>query len=540
MVSAENCGKIFSMPVTNVPLANGTSMRGVQVEVGSSGQLLAMVPTFASNNTLVYDNQGQCDKGLTQAQCSTFRGGLFDSNNSTTYEAVASMSAAGVDASDTFVNATSDIWSTDMFHFTSNISSKVAFGIRRVNTDIDKYYLDQHILGVGANSTLLSMLKEAGAIASRSWSMYWGNSGAPETQRDGVFVFGGYDSTKVTGKNYTFPLTYDSSCETGMVVSITDLELTFPNGTTADLFQAASTSLKACLVPDYPVLLTIPRDPYWENLQLAADVLDVPEQHTTGLNFWGETFSSEYYLDFGMSISLQSGPSISITNSQVVQPDATILSNGMINYNSTLNEVNIIPLQQMNENDIVKLGRQFLSGAYLMVNEDAGTFTLWETPAIDTSDGNLVAVDAQGQVFSPTCASATSNNTTPGSTESASVSASASASASKTSIGTIVGPVVGGIAGLGLLVGLGVFLWKRSRKNKAIGATGSGAYVHDTDEKAIPLYDYSTAETTNSMYELRGKPVRAPVNELSGEISPTEKKKTPTATSGVHELGDSY
>jgi hypothetical protein len=45
-VSAEDCGKPFSMPVTNVALTDGTRMRGVQVGVGSSDQLLAMVPSL--------------------------------------------------------------------------------------------------------------------------------------------------------------------------------------------------------------------------------------------------------------------------------------------------------------------------------------------------------------------------------------------------------------------------------------------------------------------------------------------------------------
>lgn len=245
-----------------------------------------------SNNTLIYDGQGQCDKSFTQAKCSTYRGGMFDTDNSTSYEAVSSMSASGADPSDTYVNASSDAWSTDTFHLTSNISSEVAFGIRRVNTGGD--YLTQHILGLGANSTLLRTLKENGIIASRSWSMYWGNSGAPETQNDGVFVFGGYDKTKAQGTNYSFPLTYDTHCLSGMVVSISDISLTFPNGTKADLFDSASNLLRACIMPDYPVLMTLPRDPYYQNLQLAVGISEVPEQHSFGLNFYGETYSSYY------------------------------------------------------------------------------------------------------------------------------------------------------------------------------------------------------------------------------------------------------
>jgi hypothetical protein len=256
-----------------------------------TSHFILLINDSQSNNTLIYDNQGQCDVSFTQAECATYRGGFFDPSNSTSYEAASSMSASGVDVSDTLVNATSGIWSTDMFHFTSNVSSKVAFGIRLFSADP---YLTQHILGVGANSTLLNTLKEAGIIASRTWSMYWGNSGAPNTQKDGTFVLGGYDSTKVTGKNYTFPLAYDIHCQNGMAVSITDLELTYPNGTTADLFTSASTALRACIIPDFPVLLTLPQRPYWEDIQLAAGVLDAPEQRSTSLNFWGELFSSEY------------------------------------------------------------------------------------------------------------------------------------------------------------------------------------------------------------------------------------------------------
>lgn len=235
-----------------------------------------------------------------------------------------------------------------------------------------------------------------------------------------------------------------------------------------------------------------------------------------------------------MSISLGPGPSISIANSQVVQPDATILSNGSINYNSTLNEVNIIPLKLKNANDMVQLGRQFLSGAYLLVNEDAGTFTLWQ--AVDSSDENLVAVGETGQIFSSTCASTTSNTPAvkpPGVTESA-PSISPSSPASRPPKSTIVGPVVGGIAGVVMLVGLGVFIWLRSRRNKTIGATGSSAYVHDTNEKAIQLYSYDAAGRTRSTHELWGNPV----SELSGPITPKETGRKGTTVSGVHELGD--
>ena len=157
------------------------------------------------------------------------------------------------------------------------------------------------------------------------------------------------------------------------------------------------------------------------------------------------------------------------------------------------------------------------------------------------SDENLVAVNEKGEVFNSTCASTTSNDTAVAPSESSGSASTTSPSspsspASKSPVSTIVGPVVGGIAGVVLLIALGVFLWMRSRKNKTVSAIGSSEYVHDPGEKPIPLYSYSAADRDNSTHELWGNPV----NELSGQITPKEKTKRPTAVPGVHEIGDSY
>jgi hypothetical protein len=159
-------------------------------------------------------------------------------------------------------------------------------------------------MGLGANSTLLTALKETGSIASRSWSVYWGNSGAPATQTAGVFIFGGYDKTKIQGTGFTFPLSnYTTHCNSGMLLSITDISLTYPNGTNASLFAAASESLQACILPDYPVLMTLPGDAtlgnnkdYYQNLLNLMGVPNDLNLHSVGLNFWGEIFSSSYNL----------------------------------------------------------------------------------------------------------------------------------------------------------------------------------------------------------------------------------------------------
>jgi hypothetical protein len=233
-----------------------------------------------------------------------------------------------------------------------------------------------------------------------------------------------------------------------------------------------------------------------------------------------------------MNITIQSDLQIPIANTQVVQPDATILSDGSISYNDTLNELNVIALLPPNNGDIVQLGRQFLSGAYLMVNEDNGTFTLWQ--ATGGSDESLVAVDENNVVFTPTCSSTAVPSPVP--TGSLSSSPSAHPSPPKPTTSSVVGPVVGAIAGVVLLVALGVLFWMSKRKNKAVRAADNSSYAHNVDEKAIPLYNYSASERDNSAHELWGNPV----NGVGGNVTPEEKNEPSTAASGIHELEHSH
>jgi hypothetical protein len=50
-----------------------------------------------------------------------------------------------------------------------------------------------------------------------------------------------------------------------MLVTISDMVLNFAKGTSASLFNdIQSSAMSACIVPDYPVLMTIPREPWFE------------------------------------------------------------------------------------------------------------------------------------------------------------------------------------------------------------------------------------------------------------------------------------
>jgi hypothetical protein len=137
--------------------------------------------------------------------------------------------------------------------------------------------------GLGSNSTILNALKTSGQIASRSWSR---TGATTSTQLNGSFVFVGYDRAKVSGANYTRSLSSSkSSCSTSMLVTITDIVLYFPNGTGASLFDGAqSVAMAACIVPDYPVLMTMPLDSYFSSFE-----------SFTNTSFTDRSFGEYYY-----------------------------------------------------------------------------------------------------------------------------------------------------------------------------------------------------------------------------------------------------
>lgn len=123
--------------------------------------------------------------------------------------------------------------------------------------------------------------------------MFWGLTGTTSTTHmDGVFVIGGYDSAKTTGSNYTAPLRPDENCKTGMLVTISDIELSYPNGTSSSIFgESASAALSACIMPDYPVLMTLLLSPYYETFESIAGLTEYGvDNHSYGINFYGQTY----------------------------------------------------------------------------------------------------------------------------------------------------------------------------------------------------------------------------------------------------------
>ena len=183
-------------------------------------------------------------------------------------------------------------------------------------------------------------------------------------------------------------------------------------------------------------------------------------------------------------LKLPNGLQSTIRNSQLILPDRTIdKATGQLVANYSVSELLILSLQSENSYDMPKLGRPFLSAVYLMVNLDAGTFTLWNAEATSTAE-NLVAVGATDCGSSATVGA--ESTTAP----------SSALSKPHTSItrGGIAGVVIGAIAALAIAAALLVLIQKR--RSRAVPST--------TFAGLPPIYDNNKAEIPNEPQEADG------------------------------------
>lgn len=113
------------------------------------------------------------------------------------------------------------------------------------------------------------------------------------------------------------------------------------------------------------------------------------------------------------------------------------------------------------------LGRYFLTAAYLMVDHDAETFTLWQ--ANPTTRSNLVKVANDESRCGEPQTSQPAANPTGSPTDTASSDKQPASSEAQVGLGT--GVIAGIAAGGGVFligVGLGLFLFLRWKKRKAV------------------------------------------------------------------------
>ncbi|KAB8291748.1 hypothetical protein EYC80_006543 [Monilinia laxa] len=486
--------------IGNVTLSTGETSRGLDLSVGNPEQHFAFLPQWPLNNSFIYGTDGFCSSSWSTAACTTFRGGSYDEFAS---------KSRGLPATNTYPSDGSPYPQLNMVSENITLSSNVSIlefpiGIAKADWGEQGYY-PQMAIGLGTNSTILNTLYSSGQIASRTWSMFWGRTGATAaTQLDGGFVFGGYDRAKVTGTNYTRSLTYSrTACFSGMLVTITDMVLNFPNGTDASMFAGIeSDAIQACIEPSYPVLLTVPTDPYFINFEVLTD---------QGLS--GRSFGTYYYgMLYGngpddskpyagdLTIELDSGISVRIPNDQLVVPNLSIdHASGAMVANASEPELVLNAIQAVNANDLPQLGRQFLTAAYLMLNQDAKTFTLWQ--ANPTENEDLVSIDGRNNAIDDFCTSPSTpnNNSANGNLANTSSATSSSTPTSNLtadnqkpgvlSTGVIAGVAIASVAVIASIGG--IIIWYTSQRRRKHSINDSPTTAANVSEKTPPGYSQS-------------------------------------------------
>lgn len=217
-----------------------------------------------------------------------------------------------------------------------------------------------------------------------------------------------------------------------------------------------------------------------------------------------------------ITLKFASGLSIRVDNAQFISPDVTInKTTGDFVVASTEYDVAMIALQDTNSNDILRIGRNFFSAAYIMVNYDVGEFTIWS--ANPTASQNLVAVDPTGAEYASFCSSnndtatVTAGGASPSSTDIFSNVTTSGSATSKSDVPAIAGGAVGGAAAIAVLFLIAWLLLggrrkadKKSRINE-LGKSRSeslkaNAAVHEVPDNKAP------SPQSEKVYELSQSP----------------------------------
>lgn len=289
---------------------------------------------------------------------------------------------------------------------------------------------------------------------------------------DGSLVLGGYDEAKVkSDKNHTGSIAAATICPSGMTVTINSIVLNFPNGSNPNLLDPVfgSSFLQACICLQCSMVMSMPLDPYYERFETWSSTQST--DRSLGINFFNMMYPANNVYQGDLTITLDSGFSVRIPNSQLVLPDQKISDAGSIVSNTSVRDVNLYSLQDVNKNDLPRLGYFFFTSTYLMVDHDAATFTIWEAnPTTDTKFIAITANDTADACPAPTAATGPAATTSrPTTTPSAQVQeAGEQASLSKGAIGGIVAGGIVASAAMGLSLIWLLRRWKKSQSQAEI------------------------------------------------------------------------
>lgn len=237
--------------------------------------------------------------------------------------------------------------------------------------------------------------------------------------------------------------------------------------------------------------------------------------------------------DGDLTFKLDKNLQITIPNHQLIVPERRLVNDGTLATNASRPVMRINALQEISEGAFPVLGRYFLTTSYVMVNEDANQFTIWE--ANPTSSEDLVAVDEDNKVLNaqasctiqPTASAEPGHgdNTTTTAVGGTSNTSEPIADSSPAPSGISTGAIAGIAIGIGALVlaGIAFLFWRRMKKRKAAAAAATNltspeiAYYERSRE-----YMKETGQTPKMGYPTQGFPHFIP-QEMSSEQQPKMK-----------------
>ncbi|KAG4279220.1 hypothetical protein FPRO04_05761 [Fusarium proliferatum] len=454
-----------------LPDVANSFMKGIPAKIGTPPQNLVLLPWADLNNTWIYADPFCKDSGIpNDKSCKVRRGAIFNEEKSTSFTGARDIVKAGGAPDETFFKGgqygvrnlvESANGAVDTFNLEGSANlDDFPFGIP--TSKWDDTYSTLSPLGLGRNSTYLNALRKAGKIGSRVWSIFWGRMWIKEPL-NGLMILGGYDEKKVTGANYTAPLVYgdfdgSDGCWTGMKVTLTDIQINYVGGTNASIFPKGTT-LQCCIDPANHLLLEAPT-PYIRNFESISGLKTNYSSSGLHWNALQTGLDKQFLAD--LTFHLDSGLKIRVPNNQYMIPTVDIASNGSRTTDTSKRDILITDI----EDEPPILGRYFLTAAYLMVNHDAGTFTLWQANA--TRERSLVKVfdEETGKKCENTRGVIQPSASYTGSASQSSRPDKGIGSNSGSPSGAVIGgAVVGAVAGA-VLIGLGItyFLIRKKRK----------------------------------------------------------------------------
>ncbi|KAK0755095.1 aspartic peptidase domain-containing protein [Schizothecium vesticola] len=523
-VLGQECGPV-AFPITDVrtDLAAANSfMRGIPAKIGTPPQDIVMLPWAELNNTYIYDEQSDCDPSIifNEQICKVRRGGYFIETDSTSFSKTSDLISAG-GASQEITTTGTEIGVKRLISTSLAGRDRLDVGSGFVNIPLgiprlrwDNGYTTLHALGLGSNSTYLNALVQAGQIPSRVWSLFWGRMWTDFDAMDGSLVLGGYDREKVIGRNFTQPLDYseETGCWTGMKVTVNSLLVNFRNGSDFSIMPRNS-AVQCCIVPQRQLL--------WEAPSGIVDAFEAATQmKNIGFSFglhWSARLYNSSFFDGELSFLLSNGLQVRVPNSQFLTPFVDVARNGSRVVDRSKREL----LMNGLADQPATLGRYFFTSAYLMVDHDAKTFTMWQAnPSVKSS---LVAVSKGG------CGGTAGGTGTAANPPSTGTGSSSQETPSNT--GAIAGGVVGGVAVLAIIAA--VFLIRRRRNRDPPVSTEGASDSPEVYHK--PQYLPPQEIHGTNMYHHGGKPVELRAdNELQPPQYIHSGKRDSRRT--VHEL----